>query len=185
MLTVCGFLIAVAWLHGHHAKGAEVVGAVGDVELKKKPFHLDIMYRVLSSLMSMRSGFMLCLIAWRLSSHSSASSWWDLVMDCTEVARTPFIFSIILRNNEASAVLSKVTKICVILNSFIFKTIFCFDLLHLFLYDMVGRNGPHAKGAKVVGAQGDLAIARRLPAAAQWPLLRDVLIAVLDVGLAV
>ena len=57
-------------------------------------------------------------------------------------------------------------------------------MLHLFLYDMVGRNGPHAKGAKVVGAQGNLAIARRLPVAVPWPLLRDVLLAALDVELA-
>ena len=30
-----------------------------------------------------------------------------------------------------------------------------------------GPHGPHAKGAKVVGAQGDLAMERRLPAAAR------------------
>ena len=51
----------------------------------------------------------------------------------------------------------------------------------IIFFDIVG---PHAKGAKVVGAQGDLGMERRLPAAAPWQLFRDALLAALDVELA-
>ena len=47
-------------------------------------------------------------------------------------------------------------------NFIVFGKFFCDNF-----FDIVGPHGPHAKVAEVVGAVGDLAMERRLPAAAR------------------